>query len=183
MPDTWGMANYQSFEPTKLRSRRQGALALFLAVLATSACSGQTAQSDAAEPVSAAVDPQPFEVEGGEPFERVTEKALAADADAPWIDHITWVGPAGPSMFNMFDLEVNTDYNEDSPEDTQMTIAICLAFEAAMVAPKDGVLVNGLEWPAPELQVDGSESEQGEPRSSKMAANNMGEEVNDCSKA
>lgn len=123
-----------------------------------------------------------YEVEGGSAFENVNNKVVAENAGAPWLEHVTRVGPAGPSLFSMFDLQVDTDYDEASPSDTQMTIAICKAFEKAMVAPRDGVVVNGREWPSPEPQVDGT-TRQGKPRSSKMAANNMGEDVTNCSKA
>jgi hypothetical protein len=128
----------------------------------------------------------PFEVTGDKPFEVVAERVVAANPDAAWLKHITRVGPAGRSLFDVFDLQIDTDLDEASASDTALGVEICKAFELAS-APDTGIVLNGLEYPItePKVQVDGSLSERivGEPRSSKLVANNLGEDPVNCSKA
>ena len=120
-------------------------------------------------------------VDGGRPFENVDDQVRLTNAGASWLGHIQHVGPAGSSPFDVFDLQVDTDLDEDSRSDTLLAIEICKAYEAASASDK-GIVVNGVKHFAQETSVDGS----GLPRKSvksKVAANNFGEDVNNCSKA
>jgi hypothetical protein len=121
----------------------------------------------------------PYKVEGGDSFEALDKKVRDANPDATWREHIKSVGPAGPSLFDMFAVQVDTDLDEDSASDTKIAVEICKAYHDN-VANDGGVVVNGLKF-THKTQVDGSVKTSS--RSSKMADSELGDTVGECSKS
>jgi hypothetical protein len=113
----------------------------------------------------------PWPVAGGKAFERVDARVRAANPQAPWRAHISKVGPAGPSLSNVYALVVDTDLRADRAADTQLGIQICEAY-AAEATPGTDVVVNGVKFLPVRIGIDGST--YGGRTPSKLADNLVG---------